>query len=62
VSVAYNLCVGLLGGTTPLVATYLIARSHDDLAPAYYLMATAAVSTVVVLGLRETAGEPLRSA
>jgi MHS family proline/betaine transporter-like MFS transporter len=45
-----------------MVATYLIERSHDDLAPAYYLMAAAAVTTVVVLGLRETAHEPLRSA
>jgi MFS transporter, MHS family, proline/betaine transporter len=30
-SVGYNLTLGLLGGTTPMVATYLIARSHDDL-------------------------------
>ena len=25
-SVGYNLCLGVLGGTTPLVVTYLIAR------------------------------------
>src|SRR4029079_7253062 len=33
-SVSYNLCIGLLGGTTPMVATYLIKRSGNDLAPA----------------------------
>jgi MHS family proline/betaine transporter-like MFS transporter len=59
-SVAYNLSLGLFGGTTPMVATYLIKRSHHDLSPAFYLMAAAAVSLMVVLRLRETAHEPLR--
>jgi MHS family proline/betaine transporter-like MFS transporter len=59
-SVGYNLCLGVLGGTTPMVATYLIGRSHDDLSPAYYLMAAAAVSLCVILTLPETARAPLR--
>lgn len=58
-SLGYNLCLGILGGTTPMVATYLIARSHDDLSPAFYLMAAAAVSLGVILNLRETAYSPL---
>lgn len=48
-SVSYNLCVGLLGGTTPALSTYLIERSHDDLSPAYYLMIAAAVSLIATL-------------
>lgn len=44
ISVGYNLCVGVLGGLTPLIATWLIQRTHDDLAPAYYVMAAALVS------------------
>jgi len=41
----------LFGGTTPMVATYLVARSHDDLSPGFYLMTMAAVSLVAALGL-----------
>jgi len=60
IAVSYNLSLGLIGGTSPMVATYLIHRTHDDLSPAYYLMAAAAVSLVAVLTLRETSREPLR--
>jgi len=42
-----------------MVTAYLIARSHDDLSPAFYLMAAAAVSFFVILRLRETARVPL---
>jgi MHS family proline/betaine transporter-like MFS transporter len=58
-SLGYNLCLGILGGTTPMVAAYLIARSHNDFSPAFYLMAAAAVSLGVILSLRETAYSPL---
>lgn len=58
-SIGYNLCLGVLGGTTPMVTAFLIERSHDDLSPAYYMMAAAAVSLGVILSLRETAGDPL---
>jgi MHS family proline/betaine transporter-like MFS transporter len=53
-SVGYNLGFGILGGLTPMVAVYTITRSHDDLSPAFLLMAAAAVSFVVIMGLRET--------
>lgn len=58
-SIAYNVCVGLFGGTTPLVATYLITRTADDFAPVYYLMAAAAVQLVALIGLKDLAGKPL---
>jgi MFS transporter, MHS family, proline/betaine transporter len=51
VSIGYNLCLGIIGGTTPLVATWLIQRSHDDLSPAYYVMASAAISLVTAFCL-----------
>ena len=35
-AIGYNLCIGTLGGTTPLVATYLTSRTGDDFAPVYY--------------------------
>ena len=58
-SIGYNLCLGLVGGTTPMVAAYLIQRTHYDLVPAFYLMAAAALSFVVVLTQRETARQEL---
>ena len=50
VSMAYNLCVGLLGGLTPMVATVLIERSHDDLSPAFVLAGAGVVSAVAAWG------------
>jgi MFS transporter, MHS family, proline/betaine transporter len=58
-AVGYNVCLGVIGGTTPMAVAYLIARSHDDLSPAFYLMGAAAISLGVVLGWRETAQAPL---
>jgi MHS family proline/betaine transporter-like MFS transporter len=60
VSVGYNIALGLFGGTAPMVATALILRTHDDLSPAFYLMAVAAVSLVAVCSLPETSRVPLR--
>ena len=59
-SVGYNLCLGLIGGTTPVLTTYLIERSHDDLSPAYYMMLAAAISAGVVCSLPETYKNALR--
>jgi len=47
-SLGFNLTMGLLGGTTPLVVEYLRKTTHMDMTPAYYLMAGAVVT---VLGL-----------
>jgi MHS family proline/betaine transporter-like MFS transporter len=55
ISLGYNLCVGVLGGLTPLVATWLIQRTHNDLAPAYYVMGAALISLVVALTLSKVA-------
>lgn len=59
VAIGYNLCLGLFGGTTPLVATYLVTRTADDYAPAYYLILAALVSFIALLGMTETARKPL---
>jgi len=59
VAVAFNLCMTLFGGTTPMVATFLIAITNSTMAPPIYLATAAAISGLVVLGLRETAKDPL---
>lgn len=51
VSIGYNLCLGILGGTSPLVATWLIERTHDALSPAFYVMGAAAISLCIVVRL-----------
>jgi MHS family proline/betaine transporter-like MFS transporter len=53
VGLAFNLCMTLFGGTTPVVATFLIARTQSPMAPAVYLMCAAACSGLVVLTLPE---------
>ncbi|WP_432590623.1 glycine betaine/L-proline transporter ProP [Streptomyces sp. HD1123-B1] len=59
-SISYNISVSLFGGTTPLLASWLVATTHDTLVPAYYLMAAGVVGLVATLFLHETAGRPLR--
>jgi MHS family proline/betaine transporter-like MFS transporter len=55
VSVAHNLGMALLGGTTPLMGAWLLARTGKPLAPAVYLAAAGAVSFVAALFLPRTA-------
>jgi MHS family proline/betaine transporter-like MFS transporter len=59
-STGYSFAVAIFGGFAPFIATWLIARTGDPLAPSYYLMAAAAITLVVVLRLEETARAPLR--
>ena len=45
-SIGFNLAMGLLGGTTPLIVEYMRKSTHQDLTPAYYLMGAALVTLV----------------
>lgn len=58
-AIGFNLCLGLFGGTTPLIVTYLVARTADDFVPAYVLMIAGALSLVALYRLPETAGKPI---
>jgi MHS family proline/betaine transporter-like MFS transporter len=53
-SVAYNIGMALLGGTTPLVAAWLVARTGVTLAPAIYLSAAAGLAFIGALLLPGT--------
>jgi MHS family proline/betaine transporter-like MFS transporter len=59
-ALSYNLAVALCGGTTPLVATWLVTVTGSVLAPAYYLMAAALGTTLAALAMPERGGLPLR--
>ncbi len=54
ISVSFNLCFALFGGTAPMVATWLIHTSHSDLSLAWYLSLVSFVSFVIALTLPET--------
>ena len=54
VALGYNLCLGLFGGLSPLVATWLVERTGDEIAPAFVIMASAAVTFATLFSFRET--------
>jgi MFS transporter, MHS family, proline/betaine transporter len=54
-SVGYNIALAILGGTTPMVAAWLVARSGVALAPAAYLTLAAAVTFAASLLLPRAA-------
>jgi MHS family proline/betaine transporter-like MFS transporter len=58
-SIGYNVSVAVFGGTAPYVATWLVANTGNDLAPAYYVIVAALVTFATVLTMRETARRPL---
>jgi len=58
VALGYNLCFGLFGGLSPLVATWLVERTGDEIAPAFLIMASAAVTFVTIFWFRETYRTP----
>ena len=49
VALGYNLGMGLVGGTSPLIATWLIEKTGNLAAPAYYLILLGLVSFVAAL-------------
>ena len=52
---AYNSAVGIFGGTTPLIAAWLIAQTGNPIAPAYWVAAGGLVSLLTAIFLiRET--------
>ncbi len=50
----------LFGGTTPPAVSALLEATHDEMIPAYYLMAAGVIGVVSAFFLHETAGKPLR--
>ena len=58
-ALTFNLANALFGGTAPMIATWLVGRTHWTVAPDAYFVAVAAVTLGAVVLARETAGEPL---
>lgn len=58
-ALSFNFANAVFGGTAPFIATWLIHLSGSKLAPAWYLVAAAAVALVAMVMSRETCGKPL---
>jgi MFS transporter, MHS family, proline/betaine transporter len=52
-SLGFNVTAGIIGGLTPLAATWLVHRTADDLSPAYMMMGAAAISLAAMVFYRE---------
>ena len=53
IGLGYNISLGMLGGLSPLAATWLVNRTGTDLSPAFMIMAAAVVSFVTVWTFRQ---------
>jgi MHS family proline/betaine transporter-like MFS transporter len=59
VAIGYNIAQALLGGTAPLIATWLIHVSGNEVAPAWYLIAAAMITAVAACFIPSRHNEPL---
>jgi MFS transporter, MHS family, proline/betaine transporter len=58
VALGYNVSAGVIGGLTPLVAAWLVARTGDEIAPGFLMMVAAAVTFLTILRFPETYRTP----
>jgi len=54
IALGYNVTLGVIGGLSPLIATWLVARTGNDYSPAFMIMAAAALSFLALLSFRES--------
>src|SRR6201997_2181982 len=52
VSLGFSTAVSVFGGLAPLVATWLIAATGDNLSPSYYLIVTALLSLFALMAIQ----------
>ena len=53
-SFAYSLTLAVAGGTAPLVSTWLVERTGEPLAPAWYIMIYGFIALALIWPMRET--------
>ncbi|MFS0559359.1 MFS transporter [Terribacillus sp. 179-K 1B1 HS] len=60
-SVTFNVSVSIFGGTTPLISTWLVHQTGNNLAPAWYLTIVSIIGFLVILFLfKSTSGKSLK--
>ena len=58
-SLGYSVSVSIFGGFAPLIFTYLLQRTGNPTAPAFYILGAGIISVLAALTIAETAGRPL---
>lgn len=58
-SLAYNFAVTLFGGLAAVIVTLLIEKTGSKLAPSFYVIAAATISTLTLLTMRDRTGQPI---
>lgn len=58
-AISYNIAFAIFGGLSPLIATYLIKVTGNNLAPSYYLLASALACFLATIKLRDMHGKSL---
>jgi MHS family proline/betaine transporter-like MFS transporter len=58
-AIGYNIAVSVFGGTTPLIASSLVAATGSKLMPAIPLVVAGIIGAIAVYYTRETAGKPM---
>ena len=58
-SLAFNLGIGIVGGTSPLISTWLIEFSGNYYSPALYLLGTSLMAAIAIGFMRDRSREPL---
>lgn len=53
-ALGYNLTMGIVGGLTPLTATWLVNQTSSGIAPVFMIIAAAIISFVTLLFMKET--------
>ncbi|MGD2106413.1 MAG: MFS transporter [Nitrosopumilaceae archaeon] len=59
-SITYNISLGIFGGTTPVIITWLIHVTGNHLMPAFYLIPALIISVVGLVMMRDRSRDPLR--
>lgn len=58
-SLAFNLGIGIVGGTSPLISTWLIEVSGNFYSPALYLLGTSLMAAIAISFMKDRSREPL---
>jgi MFS family permease len=59
IALTYVVSASFFGGFSPLIAGWIVARTGNPLAPAWYVAAACAVSLIPVFWLRDRTGEAI---
>lgn len=59
ISIGYNLCVAIFGGTGPMVSMYLIKALNTNIAPGIYMAVAAFISLIAAFFLKEYSNKSL---